>query len=693
MERGLFFVLVFVMSLLSLRLAAQEEKPGVKMTGRATQRSIKLRWAPNTPTLWHFANKYGYTLERITLSENNQVLRKPIKVIINKVPLKPAAQALWEAAMDTDDNVAVAAQAIYGEEFEVVDNQSEIMKVINKAKELESRFSFALFAADQSVKAAELSALYYEDETIAPATKYLYRIYANIPEQVHKADTGFFLAGLQDYKPLPKPIDLKADFRDHLALLSWNGALFDNVYNSFWVERSADGAKTFKRISEQPIINTYSGDRPKTRLIFRTDSLPSNDVAYHYRVMGINAFGETGPPSDTVSGSGMPVFAYSASIVNHTIGNDGRVMLEYAFPKEGESLLKSFDLTRIDLKTKVTTVVKKGLEKNARSVLDESPRSSNYYVIRANDRYGRNNNSFPYLVQLEDSIPPMPPVEVTGKIDTLGHVYLNWKNNTEDDLLGYTIYRSNFNSEEFIQVPGPIWQQNAYVDTILLKNLTEKIHYKIMAVDKRFNPSRFSAVLTLEKPDLVPPVPPVFESIKSDSTGVTLSWIKSGSEDVVRHLLYRRGENESEWTLVKMFTESDTAKVYVDANVKHRILYAYTLLAVDDAGLESIPSEPLSIRWMNDNPYPEVNSIFYKIDKTKRNITLTWNYEQTDVEKFLIYRADNGEPLKLFKTIDASQRQLTDQYKVSDSNVEYRIVAGFKTGERTRISKPLVVKM
>src|SRR5690606_5302409 len=196
------------------------------------------------------------------------------------------------------------------------------------------------------------SGLYFEDEKIAPGTRYLYRVYANIPDHIHKADTGIVLVGLPDYKPLPPLRDLQVEFNDHLALLSWDGASVENIYNSFFVERFDDGSKTFRRVSDQPIVNTFAADRPRTRLIFKTDSLPSNDVTYHYRVIGINAFGETGPPSDTVSGAGRPVFGYSASVSSHVVNSDGSVTLEFAFPEEGQRLLQSFDLLRVDPKTK-----------------------------------------------------------------------------------------------------------------------------------------------------------------------------------------------------------------------------------------------------------------------------------------------------------------------------------------------------
>src|SRR5690606_37907332 len=106
----------------------------IKLQGRATQQSIKLRWAPDSPAAWHFTNKYGYTIERITLTVNGQTLSRPIRTILNNTPLKPAREESWEMYIDADDYVAIAAQAIFGETFELTNNySSDMLKVINKA--------------------------------------------------------------------------------------------------------------------------------------------------------------------------------------------------------------------------------------------------------------------------------------------------------------------------------------------------------------------------------------------------------------------------------------------------------------------------------------------------------------------------------------------------------------------------------
>lgn len=99
------------------------------------------------------------------------------------------------------------------------------------------------------------------------------------------------------------------------------------------------------------------------------------------------------------------------------------------------------------------------------------------------------------------------------------------------------------------------------------------------------------------------------------------------------------------------------------------------------------------MRWINSNPYPEVTDIFYKIDRSNKTIALSWNYDLQNVEKFLIYRADNGGSLKLYKAIEKDKREFIDQYDLSDMNIEYRIVVLFLSGERTSISKAMVVRI
>jgi uncharacterized protein len=675
----------------SIHLCAQHKTRGMAMVARSTGSTIKLRWAPTDPVLWQFGNTHGYILERITITENNRMVRKH-KVKLKDVPFGPAPQEHWERFIEFDNYVAISAQAIFGKDFDLRSSeQSSIVKVVQKAKELESRFSFALFSADQSVKAAELSGLYFEDATAAPFTKYLYRVYADLPPNIVNADTGIVYIGLQDHYPLPAVSDLQASFDDRRVMLSWNILRVDKIYTSYWVERSEDG-RSFKRITQEPIVNTFKGEQRKSRMMYRADSLPSNEDRYYYSVKGVNAFGEVGPGSDTVSGFGRPTFPYSAIIDSHEMNENGSVELHWSFPSVGEGLLNTFSLVRLDIKSKQSQPVFTKITKDSRSIVDPAPRSSNYYVVTSIDRFGRSNNSFPYLVQLEDSIPPSFPKNVSGRIDSSGSVYLQWKPSDEADVLGYGVYRSNSLTEEFIQVPTPILETNRYVDTISLNNLSEAIHYRITAIDRRYNTSDFSDVLTLKKPDLIKPVPPVLKRIENDSLGILIKWEPSGSEDVVRHEVYKRSIYDSLWVLINSTTKDDTAGAFVDTEVQHNTQYYYTMIAVDDDGLESLPISPVSMIRKETSPYPKVEQIFFSVDKESKQLNLKWIYDQKNVTSFLIYKTVNGKT-SLFKEVNASTRSLSDNLSNSDHSIQYTISARFIKGEKSPLSKPTIVKL
>ena len=673
---------------------SQTSKSHINVIGKATKNSILLRWSPDDAALWDLCNRYGYSIERIKISENGKVLKERVTEKLNQIAIKPAPLATWEAFVDEDQYVAVAAQAIYGETFELSEDfSSDITQVINKSREIENRFSFCIYSADQSTKAAEMSGLYFKDELIAPEARYLYRIYSHVPQHLIPTDTGYVFMGMDMYQTLPSIQDVSVDFQDQFAMISWNGGIFSDTYNSFWVERSDDGGNSFQKISDNPIVNTFNGDEPNTSLIFKLDSLPSNQVKYLYRVLGIDAFGEVGIPSDTVSGSGKPLFSYNSDFDEYEIIDNEKVKLTWRFPIEGLNQLKSFDVLRFNNKDKSYSIIEKDLPPNTRSYIDLKPLATNYYVISSNDKYGKQNRSYPYLIQLEDSIPPAPPIALKGAIDSTGLVTLSWNKNPENDLYGYKLYRANFRNNDFIELQGAILENNNYIDTIDIKSLTEKIYYRAVAFDNRFNSSEFSEILELSKPDIIPPNPPIFKEIKSDSSGIFIQWELSRSIDISQHLLYKRSEKESNWTLLKSIPKDNPISFFLDEKVDHKTAYAYTMIAVDDAGLESAPISPVSLKWTSKNPYKKIERFFFNVNEENKEIALSWLYEDSNISDFQVFKSLNGNPFKLVKSIEVGINQWIDNYTVKDQKLKYKILAVFKNGDYSKFSSIIEVEL
>ena len=675
----------FFLILACIGLMAQGADHGVQLKGKSNGTEILLRWAPTTPVVWQYANTYGYTLERVTMMENGKILRNKKLEVLGV--FKPAPLASWEVAVDKDDYVAVAAQSIYGEGFSVTETfSSEMVRAINQAREIENRFSFALFASDMSGEAAQLSGLFYRDEEVYNDFQYLYRLYPNIPADLLPTDTATLLIGLEDEIELPIINDVDVQFGDLMVELSW-GTIWNGYYGGYWVEKSTGGGP-FQSISNVPIVQATNTEIPR---IFVYDSLAGNGLKYEYRVIGVDHFGEKGPPSVPVSGVGKPEFQ-GVPLIDRVIETEQGVRVEWDVPESSESLIKSFDLLRQNQSNKMNELIIGEITANQRTVIDSLPQSSNYYIIRATDKYGRSVNSFPFFFQLDDSIPPAPPRNFTGVIDTTGLVHLKWDQNSENDLFGYKLYVSNFTDSEFIQVPGPIIIQPHFTDTINLETLTEKIYYQLRALDSRFNSSEPSETLELKKPDRIPPLPPVFTNIKADSLGIHLSWKGSPSKDVISYYLYRRSEAEEDWTFIERFDPADSINEFLDAKIDGRLTYGYTFIAVDDDRLESRPAEPITAKAL-DIPQQIFTGVFSFVDAENKAVSLSWEASNKAVSSFQIYKSKNGESLSLFRVVEGSTYALKDKFDPSDEFIEYQLLATFKDGRKSGFSKKILVEL
>jgi len=685
MSRLIKICTIIFLGLFCLTINAQDTGRKIEVLAKAGQESIMLRWGPNDPVAWERLNEYGYIVERITISRNGILLNPTENKILTELPLKPKPLNNWEELVDANDYAAVAAQAIHGETFELTENySSDIIQVVQKAQELEQRFSFALFAADQEYEVAEMSGLAFVDNTVKKNEKYLYRVKSAVPKELELINNGFVYISLDDYEELPKIYDVQAVFGDKSVILSWERQNFEGIYNSFIVEKSADNNKTFTSITENPIVNASPSEEVNTRRSYKLDSLSRNGKKVSYRVKGINAFGEISPPSDTVSGFGLVRISSAPNIIDWKTDNiKANITWEFSNGEE----IKGFVVER----TRSTQGPYKEIARLDNYVTfyeDTQPLATNYYrVVAYNDTH--QTASFPVLVQLEDSIPPTQPTGLTAKIDSSGIVSLKWLENEEQDLFGYRVYRSNFKNAEFVQVTNKAVPVNEWVDSLSLDNLTSKIYYKVQAVDFRYNPSERSEIAELLKPDLTPPVPPVFKSIKSTTIGVQLEWIPSSSEDVESHQLYRRHKNSKNWSLIEFFNDSIT--FHVDTTMALTSDYQYTIVAVDESNLESQPAKPVWGKKLDTGIRPEIEGIKVEVNREQQLVRLSWDYNSNSLEKFVIYRAQNDEPLSLYKTIIGESQGFEDKGLTINSTYKYRVKAIYKDGAESKLSRELII--
>jgi len=616
----------------------EDIKHELRLLARPTSDSIMLRWGPASYRLWLVGNKYGYRVTKTLLYKDGELVKNRKTIMLTKQPLKPRSIDDWEKLDVTDSYAGVAAQSIYGNSFEVEAGEENMgmLSIFNKATELENRYGFALFAADQSIKVAQYHGLMYIDKDVKPGEKYLYRVFPDSVPADMKKDTAFFFTGVDEFLPLPAPVDFKVEGGDGTVTLMWDNKYQTEFFNSFWIERSEDGGKTFDRLNDLPTVNTSPEGYDDAPYHYYLDTLPNNNTEYSYRVIGISIFGELSPPSKVLSAHGIDVIT-SVPHITKKYSNDGKtVVLEWEFPNTKKERVEGFKIYRSKEYAKGFSLLADSISVMAQSYHDVQPLRTGYYRMQAYNNHGGGGYSIPQLMQLVDSIPPVKPTGLNAEADTTGKVSINWIPNGEDDIYGYRIYRANAMHEEFSAItPKPV-QDTVYTDFITVKTLTKRVFYKIRAYDQNQNQSEFSKVFEMKRPDVVPPVAPLIRNITPTDSGIVLKWANSSSVDVEKILLYRNRGGGANWELIKIMPPDSTSSL-VDQPQEGGFIYRYIMLAVDEAGNESKPGKPASAKY---NPQtkklgwitPKVKQI-----KKKAMVELSWEVPGFEVKRFLIY--------------------------------------------------------
>lgn len=662
----------------SLRLAGDP----IQVIVRPSADSITLRWAPVTVNHWFAAIRYGYTIERFTMVRNGKVVQQPDRKLL-ATALKPLPEEQWEKFISNKYGM-VAAQALYGEAFELNIEQSDVMQIVNKAKENEQRFSIALFCADMSPPIAKALGLYWRDTNIEKNVKYLYRFRVFTP-----ADTlqgSVFVDPSQKYE-LPAVAGLTAQASGNVVTLRWNQVDYASMYTTFVVERSEDGKK-YTQVSDIPGV-TLSKKGQDTKYQYALDTVPSLTTAYSYRLRGITPFGEFGPPSNIVQAKGTRTVTSSVYITTALSTDNKSIDLQWEFPEAENDALVGFEVTRSATSSgPYKTIHKTMLPPSARAFKDTGPQQTNYYKLKATGVDGTEVISMPYLALLVDSIPPVVPTGLKGMVDEFGKVSISWKPNPDSDIYGYRIYRAYYESEEFSLRNGDPVKDTTFIDKVELKSLNEKVHYRLMAIDKNQNHSGLSIILSLSLPDKIPPMSPVWLPVKSTKEGVVLAWTPSGSQDVVRYEVYRKGDQGQWIRLSAIPAGTDTLYTYTDQALSNSNVQYYTLIAVDEAGLESPPSPGITgFKLPQLKPAVEINQP--AIDRANKRIVLSWKYAEENVSSYRVYRKINDGAIQLYRTV--KEKQFADQDMSPESNYSYQVIAVFDDQAKSAMSKMITV--
>lgn len=674
-----YIVFLFLISFIFCTTTAQN----VKLVSRPCEKdSILLRWGPTGKQAWDLGNEYGYVVERYTILCEGKQPETLERKQLTLSPLKPAPLEEWEKYED-DKYVSIAAECLFGE---VSIPAISPVAIAKQYQQEQNRFSFALYAADQSLKTAQLSGLYFVDKTAKINEKYLYSVHIALPDTLPN-DTAFAFTGLSEYQPLPKPLEFTGHWNDKKVELSWNILYLNHIYNSYIVEKSTDG-KIYTPLNDNAKVQV-SDPSLRPEYSYWTDLLPDNKTTWYYRVRGVSTFGETGPPSDSIVGHGRIPITSAPIVTNKEVINNKEVKLTWDYPEEMNEYVSGFRVYRSATPKGKKERISEINSGDTRTFSDKNPGLTNYYILSVFDNRIEKFTPAHTYAELIDSIPPAPPVNLAGNIDSTGIVTLTWAKNTESDIDGYRVYRSNNPNFEFILISLDLVTDTVFTDSVQLKTLTKNVYYRFRAIDLRQNQSEFSEILELKRPDIIPPVAPVIQNIAQQKNGILLTWFNSSSVDVVAHHIYRKEVNDTTFQLVASIAKTgEKQSSYTDNTIQSGETYIYYLTAEDDSGLLSEPSSPVQQK----APGQLAQQIVLKKEESLGKTTLKWTVQsKKKVARVLIYKAENDEPLRLYD--NTTDNSYTDNTTGFEKTFRYKIRVVYEDETSSDLSNEVSVKL
>ena len=98
----------------------------------------------------------------------------------------------------------------------------------------------------------------------------------------------------------------------------------------------------------------------------------------------------------------------------------------------------------------------------------------------------------------------------------------------------------------------------------------------------------------------------------------------------------------------------------MDTSIADAGVYTYTMIAKDNAGLESTPTEILTITWKGKEITADAIKFSGLANRELRFINLSWKIKDVKVAEYRLYRGTTANNLKLYKTLNGNTTVFND---------------------------------
>ncbi|MEM1357168.1 MAG: hypothetical protein AAGF89_03170 [Bacteroidota bacterium] len=661
--------------LLSVCLLGQDE--GYRTHQKITDDRIYLRWEPLSWEDFEYAIQGNLSLEAYAVGGSD--LRPELRLLESRT-IQPLPYENWRNALSDSPWDTIALAAVYADQLDAaLREETFIAKEYEDTAEEErqARWQVSNYALGYDWQAIERSGLGWARPRDAGTARYAIRVFPTL-----EGDTIYYDLDLRDYSPPVIP-PLEAKFRNKRAELQWRTIDAKPTFFAWHLERSISNGP-FTDVFELPLINDYDSTRTvdeALKYLYHTNRFPSNADSIVYRLRGQDHLGGRSVNFSEARGKGAEDIRF-APLLTHTEQTDSNyAIIHWEYDGETIDLVREFRVVVTDSVGGTYEVALGGIAPSVREVAIPMKYRSNFFRVQAVSTQGTVYSSFESLVIAYDDEPPAMPRDFTGYIDSNGAVFLSWVTSDEFDLAGYYLFKGYYEDSELAMItpdplPGP-----EHVDSVNMVTPNEVVYYQLRSVDFRGNGSNFTPILALKKPDVYPPAPPQITKIDNNNSRITLDWTTSPSPDVIAYRLFKRRLDEGEeYRLLEEWSVEDYPARYVDTLVEAGPAYGYVLQTVDDDGLISDYSQPVSIRLKDYGLLPPIQGFSATRNEDTKAIDLSWSYDQSPRD-FYLYRAEEDKSMALLKVLSGEDRTFSDEGIRPKQSYRYLLRAVFADGK------------
>ena len=250
----------------------------------------------------------------------------------------------------------------------------------------------------------------------------------------------------------------------------------------------------------------------------------------------------------------------------------------------------------------------------------------------------------PVQLRIEDKKAPEPPLNFKAEVEENGRIHLSWSPAPEDrgDIAFYEVAVANDTTHQFVIISPQQMRDTTFTDSVAVDVNQKYIYYRVRATDYASNIGRYTKMLQVERPHLLPPTPAHLDTLVVDTEGIHLCWIAGADKATIIHNVFRRLENQPDWELIaSLNTDSvaaDNYRIRIDDNppFNNKRRYEYVVESFNSTGISSGPSLVVSVMNNRNTAVNVELNLVGRYDSDAERTRLSWDCEgeQPDGERY-----------------------------------------------------------